>query len=175
MNNPPGNGSTNGKSCKGPFCADPRTEGTRGLRREESLEARSQERLVATHLNVQAGECIKVKGKILPEAKGFAVNVGKDRSNLVLHFNPRFDSHGDVNVIVCNSMEDGMWGTEERETDFPFQQGDKTEICISFDTAELTVKLAGDKEIVFPNRLGLQNIEYLSVEGDFAIKAIKFS
>ncbi|CAM5106837.1 unnamed protein product [Eretmochelys imbricata] len=132
-------------------------------------------RLVATHLNVQAGECIKVKGKILPEAKGFAVNVGKDRSNLVLHFNPRFDSHGDVNVIVCNSMEDGMWGTEERETDFPFQQGDKTEICISFDTAELMVKLAGDKEIVFPNRLGLQNIEYLTVEGDFAIKAIKFS
>lgn len=58
----------------------------------------------------------------------FAVNVGKDRSNLVLHFNPRFDSHGDVNVIVCNSMEDGMWGTEERETDFPFQQGDKTEV-----------------------------------------------
>ncbi|EMP29474.1 16 kDa beta-galactoside-binding lectin [Chelonia mydas] len=131
--------------------------------------------LVATHLNVQVGECIKVKGKILPEAKGFAVNVGKDRSNLVLHFNPRFDSHGDVNVIVCNSMEDGMWGTEERETDFPFQQGDKTEICISFDTAELMVKVAGDKEIVFPNRLGLQNIEYLSVEGDFAIKAIKFS
>uniref|UniRef100_A0A8C3I2P5 Galectin n=1 Tax=Chrysemys picta bellii TaxID=8478 RepID=A0A8C3I2P5_CHRPI len=131
--------------------------------------------LVATHLNIQAGECIKVKGKILPEAKGFAVNVGKDRSNLVLHFNPRFDSHGDVNVIVCNSMEDGLWGTEERETDFPFQQGDKTEICISFDTAELTVKLAGDKEIVFPNRLGLENIEYLAVEGDFAIKAIKFS
>ncbi|XP_006133935.2 16 kDa beta-galactoside-binding lectin-like [Pelodiscus sinensis] len=131
--------------------------------------------LVATHLNVQPGECIKVKGKIFPEAKRFAVNVGKDSGNLVLHFNPRFDSHGDVNVIVCNSMEDGRWGTEEREADFPFQQGDKTEICISFDTTELTVKLAGDKEITFPNRLGLENIEYLSVDGDFAIKAIKFS
>lgn len=61
------------------------------------------------------------------------------------------------------------------EGDRPFQQGDKIEICISFGTTELTVTLAGDKEITFPNRLGLENIEYLSVEGDFAIKAIKFS
>ncbi|XP_074848129.1 16 kDa beta-galactoside-binding lectin-like [Carettochelys insculpta] len=131
--------------------------------------------LVATHLNVRAGECLKVKGKILPEAKQFAVNVGKDDSNLSLHFNPRFDCYGEVNVIVCNSMEDGLWGTEERDTDLPFQPGDKTEICISLDTTELRVKLAGDKEITFPNRLGLENIEYLSVVGNFAVKAIKFS
>lgn len=58
----------------------------------------------------------------------FAVNVGKDSGNLMLHFNPRFDCHGDINTIVCNSKEDGTWGEEDRKADFPFQHGDKTEV-----------------------------------------------
>lgn len=58
----------------------------------------------------------------------FAVNVGKDSSTLMLHFNPRFDCQGDVNTIVCNSKEDGAWGEEDRKADFPFQHGDKIEV-----------------------------------------------
>ncbi|XP_049670784.1 16 kDa beta-galactoside-binding lectin [Accipiter gentilis] len=130
--------------------------------------------LVVTQLDIQPGECIKVKGKILSDAKGFAVNVGKDSSTLMLHFNPRFDCHGDVNTIVCNSKEDGMWGEEDRKADFPFQHGDKIEICISFNETEATVKVA-EVEFQFPNRLGMEKIEYLAVEGDFKVKAIKFS
>lgn len=30
-------------------------------------------------------------------------------------------------------------------------------------------------EFQFPNRLGMEKIEYLAVEGDFKVKAIKFS
>lgn len=56
------------------------------------------------------------------------MNVGKDSSTLMLHFNPRFDCHGDVNTVVCNSKEDGMWGEEDRKADFPFQHGDKVEV-----------------------------------------------
>lgn len=56
------------------------------------------------------------------------MNVGKDSSTLMLHFNPRFDCHGDVNTIVCNSKEDGTWGEEDRKADFPFQHGDKIEV-----------------------------------------------
>ncbi|XP_074011031.1 16 kDa beta-galactoside-binding lectin isoform X1 [Numenius arquata] len=130
--------------------------------------------LVVTQLDIQPGECIKVKGKILSDAKGFAVNVGKDSSTLMLHFNPRFDCHGDVNTIVCNSKEDGMWGEEDRKADFPFQHGDKIEICISFNETEATVKLP-EAEFQFPNRLGMEKIEYLAVEGDFKVKAIKFN
>ncbi|XP_035395833.1 16 kDa beta-galactoside-binding lectin isoform X1 [Cygnus atratus] len=120
--------------------------------------------LVVTQLDVEPGECIKVKGKILSDAKGFAVNVGKDSGTLVLHFNPRFDCHGDVNTVVCNSKEDGMWGEEDRKADFPFQHGDKIEICISFDATEVKVKLP-EAEFEFPNRLGMEKIQYLAVEG----------
>uniref|UniRef100_A0A8V0XBM3 Galectin n=1 Tax=Gallus gallus TaxID=9031 RepID=A0A8V0XBM3_CHICK len=124
--------------------------------------------LVVTQLDVQPGECVKVKGKILSDAKGFSVNVGKDSSTLMLHFNPRFDCHGDVNTVVCNSKEDGTWGEEDRKADFPFQQGDKVEICISFDAAEVKVKVP-EVEFEFPNRLGMEKIQYLAVEGDFKV------
>lgn len=48
------------------------------------------------------------------------------------------------------------------------------QICISFNETEATVKLP-DAEFQFPNRLGMEKIEYLAVEGDFKVKAIKFS
>uniref|UniRef100_Q7M2S1 Galectin (Fragments) n=1 Tax=Sus scrofa domesticus TaxID=9825 RepID=Q7M2S1_PIG len=36
-----------------------------------------------------------------------------DSNNLCLSFNPRFDMHGDINTIVCNS-KGGAWGAEQR-------------------------------------------------------------
>lgn len=58
----------------------------------------------------------------------FALNLGQDESNLILHFNPRFDFHGDIGTIVCNSKTDGEWGAELREAEFPFQQGEETKV-----------------------------------------------
>lgn len=84
--------------------------------------------LVASNLNLKPGECLKVRGEVSPDAKSFVLNLGKDSNNLCLHFNPRFNAHGDANTIVCNSKEDGTWGTEQREPAFPFQPGSVTEV-----------------------------------------------
>nr|XP_056711765.1 16 kDa beta-galactoside-binding lectin-like [Euleptes europaea] len=130
--------------------------------------------LTATHLKIQPGESVLVKGRVLPDAKGFSVNLGEDSQNLVLHFNPRFDCHGDMNLIVCNSKHEGVWGEEQRYSVFPFQHGEKAGITITFDTVELKVNLSNDQEIFFPNRQGLEMIRYLSVDGDFKIKVLKF-
>uniref|UniRef100_A0ABM5FIE5 Galectin n=1 Tax=Pogona vitticeps TaxID=103695 RepID=A0ABM5FIE5_9SAUR len=104
------------------------------------------------HLSVKPGECIKVKGKVAPDAK----------------------SLGDARTIVCNSREGGEWGSELREPEFPFQEGEDTKICVYFDVDHVTVKINGDHEIKFPNRLGRDSAEYFSVEGDFTIKSVKF-
>lgn len=56
------------------------------------------------------------------------LNLGKDSNNVCLHFNPRFDIHGDINTIVCNSKDGGAWGTEQRESVFPFQPGSVAEV-----------------------------------------------
>ncbi|XP_074873818.1 16 kDa beta-galactoside-binding lectin-like [Carettochelys insculpta] len=130
--------------------------------------------MVLTHLNVQPGECIVVKGTVLPDAKRFALNMGKTSSELALHFNPRFESHGDTAVIVCNSLAAGEWGQEQREPHFPFQPGQDAKVCVSFDAQELMVTLPGEQQILFPNRLGLEAIGFFSVEGDFRVKSIKF-
>ncbi|XP_054832065.1 16 kDa beta-galactoside-binding lectin-like [Eublepharis macularius] len=131
-------------------------------------------KLVISHLKIKAGQCLKVKGCVMPEAKSFAVNLGRNGSDLILHFNPRFSCHGDTRTVVCNSMAGGEWGEELRESLFPFQQGEETKISISFDEKEVKVKLHGDQELKFPNRLGLESAEFLSVDGDFRIKSLKF-
>ncbi|EMP39765.1 IgGFc-binding protein [Chelonia mydas] len=79
--------------------------------------------MVLTHLKVQPGESITVKGMVLLDAKSFALNMGRAGSDLALHFNPRFESHGDTRIIICNSLQGGEWGEEQREPDFPFQPG----------------------------------------------------
>lgn len=56
------------------------------------------------------------------------MNLGKDATLLGLHFNPRFDAHGDVNTIVCNSKKVEEWGAEHREAVFPFQKGGTAEV-----------------------------------------------
>ncbi|XP_061439336.1 16 kDa beta-galactoside-binding lectin-like isoform X2 [Rhineura floridana] len=130
--------------------------------------------LVATQLKLQDGETVQVKGKILPDAKEFVVNLGQDCEHLVLHFNPRFDSKGDVNTIVCNSKQKGDWQEEQRDTNFPFERDGKVQLSFTLLSSEIKVSLAEGHEFSFPNRLGLKTIEYIAVEGDFKVKALKF-
>ncbi|KAF7235281.1 Galectin-1 [Varanus komodoensis] len=130
-------------------------------------------RVVFPHLSIRAGECIKVKGKVASDARSFAFNLGRNDSDLILHFNPRFESHGDSKIIVCNSRTAGEWGSELRDSAFPFQQGEEAKICVSFNGEEVTVNMNGNQEVKFPNRLGLASAEYFSVEGDFNIKSVK--
>lgn len=60
----------------------------------------------------------------------FAINIGHDSENIAMHFNPRFDCHGDVNTIVFNSMSGGCWGDEHREMNFPFTRGEECKVCL---------------------------------------------
>ncbi|XP_029445963.1 galectin-1-like [Rhinatrema bivittatum] len=129
--------------------------------------------LVLNNLNLKPGQCIGIKGVVPKDAKSFAINLGKDSSNYVLHLNPRFDREGDINTIVCNSKEADVWGEEQRESTFPFQQGETMEVCISFDKSEIKVKLSGDHELKFPNRLSVDKVDYLEVDC-LQIKGLKF-
>uniref|UniRef100_A0A9L0IMX8 Galectin n=1 Tax=Equus asinus TaxID=9793 RepID=A0A9L0IMX8_EQUAS len=115
----------------------------------------------------------ELESRFLPPPH-FVLNLGKDSDNLCLHFNPRFNMHGDANTIVCNSKDGGAWGTEQRESAFPFQPGSVMEVCISFDKADLTITLPDGYSFKFPNRLNLEAVNYLSANGDFKIKCVAF-
>ncbi|XP_075040059.1 galectin-1-like [Mixophyes fleayi] len=121
--------------------------------------------VVLTNLNLQPGHCVEVKAFIPADCNGFAINLGKDASNFLLHFNARFLLHGDTQKIVCNSKEADAWGTEQREDVFPFQQGAETMVCFEYQADKLTVKLSSGEQFSFPVRMTLDSISFLSLEG----------
>ncbi|KAG8436288.1 hypothetical protein GDO86_007409, partial [Hymenochirus boettgeri] len=95
----------------------------------------------------------------------FAVNLGKDSSNYVVHLNPRFDYQGDAKKIICNSKEENCWGKEQRETAFPFQQGAETTICFEYQADHLKIKLSDGQDFSFPIRMPLDTISFLAMDG----------
>ncbi|XP_071987750.1 galectin-1-like [Engystomops pustulosus] len=121
--------------------------------------------VVLNNLGLTPGHCVEIKGFIPPDCKGFAINLGENASNYLLHFNPRFDLHGDVQKIICNSKEANAWGSEQREDFFPFQQGAETSICFEYQADKIIVKLSSGEEISFPARMALTSVSFLSLEG----------
>ncbi|XP_060632993.2 galectin-1 [Anolis sagrei] len=131
--------------------------------------------ILCTKLRIPPGQRISVQGKVAPAAKSFVVNLGKDKDDYVLHFNGRFDAHGDTRTIVCNSRSKGQWGTELRESNFPFQEGSPTEVFFTHDKKEVTITLPGNHQFKFPNALAAEGIEFICVEGDFDVTGVSFA
>ncbi|XP_015261462.1 PREDICTED: galectin-1 [Gekko japonicus] len=128
--------------------------------------------ITCTNIRVAPGQRIAVKGDIPTGAKSFVINLGKKEDEIMMHFNSRFDAHGDVRTIVCNSKSGAQWGKEHRESSFPFQEGTTAEIIFSHDKKELTVTLPDNTQFKFPNSSGHEGIEYICVDGDIAFKGI---
>lgn len=78
-------------------------------------DCRMKSGLTATEFKIHAGESVQMKGKVLPDTKGFAVNVGKVCENLVLHFNPCFDCPGTWTPLSWTSSTTGCWGKGSRK------------------------------------------------------------
>ncbi|KAM6472782.1 galectin-1-like [Liasis olivaceus] len=129
---------------------------------------------LVAHVKIRSGDCIKVKGKIEMNAKSFALNLGQDESELILHFNPRFESQEDIRTVVCNSKSCGEWGIELRESEFPFYQGEDIKLFVYFDAKEVIVKIPRGHEVKFPNRMEVETVEFFSIVGDFKVKSVKF-
>ncbi|XP_025032383.1 16 kDa beta-galactoside-binding lectin-like isoform X1 [Python bivittatus] len=129
---------------------------------------------LVAYVKIRSGDCIKVKGKIEMNAKSFALNLGQDESELILHFNPRFESQEDVRTVVCNSKSCGEWGIELRESEFPFYQGEDIKLFVYFDAKEVIVKMPRGHEVKFPNRMEVETVEFFSIVGDLKVKSVKF-
>lgn len=121
------------------------------------------------NVEMKVGDTMKIKGKISDEADRFAVNLGSDADHIGLHFQPRFHDCDDGAVIVCNSKCAGCWDSEQREHDFPFNKGDKFKMSITFKGDVFAIKLPNDSVIEFPNRLSLETVTFVSVDGDFKL------
>ncbi|XP_054830472.1 galectin-1-like [Eublepharis macularius] len=126
-------------------------------------------KLTVTNLKkVGVSDSVFVKGKVAPEAKRFAINLGRDNSNVLIHFNPRFDE----NVVVYNTRKDGKWGSETRDHQFPFKQGEITKLTFTLNSGEVTVNYPDGHRFDFKRQINLDYVEYISAAGDFEVQSI---
>ncbi|XP_073447422.1 galectin-1-like isoform X2 [Aquarana catesbeiana] len=127
--------------------------------------------LTLNNFVVKPGHSVEVEGFIPKDCKVFAINFGKDENNLVLHFAPRFDHLGYKNTIALNSMVDGVWGEEQRESFFPFQEGTDTTVCFHFEQDKIIINLPTGNPLSIPVRFPIEEISYLSLV-DLQLKSI---
>uniref|UniRef100_A0A3B4BE61 Galectin n=2 Tax=Periophthalmus magnuspinnatus TaxID=409849 RepID=A0A3B4BE61_9GOBI len=124
-------------------------------------------------MSFKVGQTLTLVGTAKADATNFAVNIGPDEKDVTMHINPRFDAHGDQNVVVCNSYQGGVWCAEQRETSFPFTVGGEFKISITFNPAEFLVVLPDGSSFTFPNRMGLEKYSVVNVDGDARITTIE--
>uniref|UniRef100_UPI00398E9824 galectin-2-like n=1 Tax=Pristiophorus japonicus TaxID=55135 RepID=UPI00398E9824 len=127
------------------------------------------------NMDMKQGDTLKIQGRIRDDADKFAVNLGSCVDHIALHFNPRFHDERDGAVIVCNSKRHGSWESDQRDSNFPFSHGAEVKIQITFTGENFEIKLPNGDVIVFPNRLALDKITYLSVDKIFKMISFKFS
>uniref|UniRef100_A0A3Q3NMX5 Galectin n=1 Tax=Mastacembelus armatus TaxID=205130 RepID=A0A3Q3NMX5_9TELE len=125
------------------------------------------------NMSFKVGQTLTIVGVPKPDATNFAVNIGPDDKDITLHINPRFNAHGDENVVVCNSYQGGNWCEEHRDGSFPFRQGEEFKIIIQFTPTEFLVSLSDGSQIHFPNRIGAEKYSFISIEGEARITSFE--
>ncbi|KAI4905087.1 hypothetical protein NFI96_016811 [Prochilodus magdalenae] len=78
------------------------------------------------------GEMVVIQGCVHNEADRFQFDLScgsstKPRADIAFHFNPRFRTPPG---IVCNTLQQGSWGREEKLDQMPFRQGTSFETII---------------------------------------------
>ncbi|XP_026856829.1 galectin-1-like isoform X4 [Electrophorus electricus] len=123
---------------------------------------------------LKTGDQLKVQGKIHVDAKRFQIDLGSSSSELALHFNPRFHD-GDINapLLVCNSLCDGIWDQEQRDSLSAFQPGSKFKVLVKHTGKQFEVKLPDGQMVEFPNRQEVEVISYIRVKGDISLTSFK--
>ncbi|XP_042549294.1 galectin-2 isoform X2 [Dipodomys spectabilis] len=116
--------------------------------------------LELTNMDMKPGTTLKLKGRIASDASSFTINLGQDKNQLNLHFNPRFGE----STIVCNSFSGGSWGPEQRDSNLCFSPGSEVKITVTFQKDEFKVTLPDGYQLTFPNRLGHDHVSYLGLD-----------
>ncbi|KAM9457248.1 beta-galactoside-binding lectin-like [Clarias gariepinus] len=129
--------------------------------------------VIVQNMSFKPGQTLTVTGVVQTGAMHFAINIGTSSEELALHVNPRFEAHGDIRTVVCNSYQGACWCEELRSDNFPFNHGEEFKIKITFNNEEFKVLLTDDSEIVFPNRPGGEEYSYMRFEGEAQIYSIE--
>ncbi|KAM5308394.1 galectin-9-like isoform 6-T6 [Glossophaga mutica] len=123
---------------------------------------------------LQEGLQITVNGIVHQSgATRFAVNfqTGLSDHDIAFHFNPRFEEGG---YVVCNTKQNGSWGTEERKMEMPFQKGNPFEVRFLVQSMEFQVSVNGNFFTRYSHRVPFHKVDAISVTGAVGLTNISF-
>ncbi|XP_069765022.1 galectin-9-like isoform X2 [Narcine bancroftii] len=119
------------------------------------------------------GKMVIIQGQVPGHAKRFAVNFqcGNPKSDIAFHFNVRYDE----STVVCNTLEHGKWGTEERKPHIPINPGSYFELIIKAQYYCFQVSANGVHFMEYSHRLPLVRVDNLNISGDVHVNSITFT
>ncbi|XP_066494927.1 galectin-9-like isoform X2 [Tiliqua scincoides] len=120
---------------------------------------------------LRMGKMILIQGQVQMNVKRFAVNLLCQNGDTAFHFNPRFDEGG---VVVCNTMQQGRWGSEERTFGMTFRPGVYFELIISVQTQCYQVSVNGSHFLEYRHRIPFYTVQTLEIKGDVSLNCISF-
>ena len=124
---------------------------------------------------LQDGHKVTVMGRVLStDENRFQVDFQmgmSDTNNVAFHFNPRFEGSG---YVVCNTMQLGNWGPEEKKMQMPFQKGSLFEICFKVDSSSFKVMVNNSIFLDYAHRLPFDQVNAISISGCVHVSYISF-
>ncbi|KAH9489413.1 hypothetical protein Btru_037651 [Bulinus truncatus] len=121
------------------------------------------------------GKEIIIEGAPTPICNRFVINLCNgtnfDTSDIILHFNPRFD---DNQVVLTHKNKGQGYGPEERKVGLPFTRGVyiQMKILVKNDAYLIYVN---NTTFTFNHRVAKENVKYLHILGDITINKIHYS
>ncbi|KAM9211128.1 galectin-9-like [Dugong dugon] len=117
---------------------------------------------------------IIIKGTVLYySGNRFAVNfqTGCSGNDIAFHFNPRFEEGG---YVVCNTKQNGSWGSEERKMQMPFQMGKYFEIFVLVQSWDFKVAVNGSHFLQYSHRVPFHRVDTIAVQGPLQLYSVEF-
>ncbi|XP_034168299.2 galectin-9 [Pangasianodon hypophthalmus] len=121
------------------------------------------------------GKTITVTGRVLAGAERFCVNlqcVTNTSSDIALHFNPRYV--GKSGHVVCNTLQNSCWGSEQRTNHTPLPRGSDFTITFLVNRDSYSVIVNGAHFLEYLHRLPVSRVNAISVDGGVDITSITF-
>ncbi|RXM97291.1 Kinase suppressor of Ras 1 [Acipenser ruthenus] len=94
------------------------------------------------------------------------------RPDIALHFNPRYE--GSQQYVVCNTLQNQNWGSEERKHEMPLQRGSSFTLMILVNHNAYKVAVNGNHFLEFNHRLSISSVNTIAVEGGVEVASIIF-
>ncbi|KAI3367839.1 hypothetical protein L3Q82_026685 [Scortum barcoo] len=109
------------------------------------------------------GEMIIIQGTVPPDADRFQIDLSsgsstKPRSDVALHFSPRFKGSP---CVICNSLLQESWGKEETLHQLPYKRGAPFETIILVHEDVFKVAVNGAHLLEYKHKIPLNRVRHV--------------